>query len=195
MEKLIAILFSIVLLAGCATVPSIPPYTGPDHDVSMETLVGPIDKIIAEASPTVVLRRYIIRTSGDTKIGIYKIEVGDQEKIKQALWAMTYKGFHGITYQPKPDMLGFLWTKARIDITYEYGVPPGDMKKKVSDVEDITAFKLPRGLNTLSAKHVRMLESINIYDEYPESLSIFINAEVTIPDAYLLMYAIKEVVE
>jgi hypothetical protein len=182
MKRFIISLISIVLLIGCATLPVIPPYTGPDHDALIP--YEKISKIIAEASPTVVLRRYGLSSIDGSPIGLYKIEVGDQETIRWILFKMRHMGFDGITYQPEPDMLGFLWTKTEIKTV---------LKKKVFNVKDITALDLPRGLNTLSPKHIKMLEAVNVYDDYPESLSIYIWAGTTIPDAYVLMYAIKRI--
>jgi len=198
MNRLIAILFSIILIAGCTMVAPIPPYTGPDHDTIVTPIYPKISKIVAQASPTLVLRRYIVRGTLGNTIGVYKIEVGNQQRIKDVLYKMTVAGFNGTTYQPRLGPEGRTikdeWITAKI-ITEEdrYGIATGIENRQVVNLKDITPKDLPRGLGKLKSLH--LIEKINIYDDYPESLSIFVNSGTTIPEAYLLMYAIKEILD
>jgi len=197
MKRLIAVLFSIVLLIGCAMTTPVPPYTGPEHDVAMDTAFGPIDKVIAKASPTIVLRRYAIRSGSDTKIGLYKIEVGNPQRIKDVIYQIAITGFNGVTYQRKLGPEGKFsikdeWVSARITTDMdEFGISTGVEGRKVSKIEDITLKDLPRKLGKV--KSISVIERINVYDLYPESLSIFTNEGATIPDVYELMYEIKEI--
>jgi len=196
MKRLIVVLFSVVLLIGCAMTTPVPPYTGPEHDVVMDTAFGPIDKVVAKASPTIVLRRYAIR-SGSDPMGLYKIEVGDPQRIKDTIYQIAIVGFNGVTYQRKLGPEGKFsikdeWVSARIMTDMdEFGISTGVEGRKVSKIEDMTLKDLPRKLGKV--KSISLIERINVYDLYPESLSIFTNEGTTVPEAYKLMYEIKEI--
>lgn len=189
MSRFYIIVICIVLIMGCATAPIIvPPYTGPDHYENTE----PISKIIAESSSTTVLRRYMLKSTEGAMIGVYKIEIGDQEKIGQALYRMEYVGFNGTTYQPKDEILE-AWATAKIDMNDKSGLSTKLKKKQIVILTDTPRLELPGNLGKLSLEHLSLIEAINLYDSYPEAISIMILPGVTIPQAYELMYAIEDV--
>lgn len=178
-----------LILIGCATAPVA--YTGPDHDTEISLIYPKVNKIIAEASPTIILRRYIISGTSDNEIGVYKIEVGDQDRIRQALTKISIMGFNGEIFI-RDDIQPWNWQAIKITVDYKEGLLTR-LQKLIVSKEIIGQRALPRNMGHLSPEYLHLAEHFSVYRDYPESLSVFVKSGTTIPEAYKLMYKIKEI--
>jgi hypothetical protein len=137
----------------------------------------PVDKLIKEKKD-IQLRRCgvgFIEDKGIRKrIGRYKINVGDPQKIRQALKMNIVCGFNGWIFAPKTDERRH-WYKIRIHRAQE-----GTRGREEKTV--IPKEQLPAPYNSMPDKFLSQIEFFNIYPENDQVTVVYIVRRTALSD-------------
>lgn len=137
----------------------------------------PIDKLIKEKGE-VQLRRCGVKCIEDKGmrkiIGLYKITIGNPQKIRQALMMNMICGFDGWIFAPKTENKKY-WHKIRIHNAQ--GSSKGQKHEEV-----IPKDQLPMPYNMMPAKLIEKIEFFNVYPENDHVIVVYIVERTELAD-------------
>lgn len=171
MKKLV-ILYTIVFISMWSSLLAIEESIKPGE---------PIDKLI-KAKGDIQLRRCGVRFVEDDgirkRIGRYKINIGDPQKIRQALTMNIICGFDGWIFAPQTDNKSH-WHKIRIHRAQE-----GTRGREESEI--IPKDQLPVPYNMMPDKLLAKIEFFNIYPENDRATVVYMVSGTALSDCEAL---------
>lgn len=139
-----------------------------------------IDKVLKSENGVHVKRygvRHIVDAEKIERVGIYKIVIGDLDKLTEIYWENRSRGFQGVLVYPQK--INSNWTISEFKHRTYRGEPMDDRK-----LSEVVAEKsvLPRPLNLMPTDLLELVEMSMIYKKRGGIMVIYILPETSLED-------------